>query len=158
MLALETLANRVAKLGERFQSKRFGKLVVKGNRARRFDLLRRHRKHCVSTGERFDAIILGKFYLHGAAFPGFDADELILETGNELGRAKHKGDVIARTAFEWRAVNAALERNRDAIAQRCRRIGAIVEGAALLGDRLQSLIDFGILDRSFKPHELDGFE
>ncbi len=40
----------------------------------------------------------------------------------------------------------------------CRRIGAVVERTALLGDRLQGLIEFGILDWSREPLELDGLE
>ena len=45
-----------------------------------------------------------------------DADELLLEAGNEGVRADHDGDILAGAALERHAVDRAGERDRDLVA------------------------------------------
>ena len=158
MLPFDTFAHRVAKLCQRFQPERLGKIVVDSDRAWRFDLLHRDGENRLFARECGHTIILGKFDIHGAALAGFNSEQLLLKARNELTRADLQRHVIARTAVKRRALDRALKGKRDAVALPRRRIAAVVERTALLGDRLQGLTDLGILDWSREPLELDGLE
>src|SRR3974390_3867282 len=63
-------------------------------------------------------IVRREGHLDGARLAGADADELLLEPRNEGLRAEQDGRVVALTAFEPLAVDAALVRNYETVAIR----------------------------------------
>ena len=79
--------------------------------------------------------------------PDGDADQLFLETGNELAGADHDLDALAGAAVERHAVDAALEVDGDAIAGfGLGALGLRGVAAVLVGDALDRLIDIGVGD------------
>ena len=66
-------------------------------------------------------------HLHRAGLARGDADELILEAGNEGVRADHDADIAAGAAFERLAVDLAGEVDHDAVA--VLGLGALALGA-----------------------------
>src|SRR5665213_2057362 len=96
------------------------------------------------SGERLAAVVLGERGLHDAGFARRDADQLFLETGNELAGADHDLNALASAAVERRAVDAALEVDGDPVAAlRLGAFGLADIAAVLVGDALDRLVDIG---------------
>ncbi len=60
-------------------------------------------------------VVLRERHLQGAGFAGADADQLILEAGNECVRSDQHGDIVAGAALERLAVDRAGKGDDDAI-------------------------------------------
>ena len=163
MFALQAVLDAVAQLGQRLQSERLGEVVIDRDRARRLHRARRHGESGVLAGQRRRRIGVGEFDIEGPAFAGLDAGEVVLEAGDELGRAEHDRHAFGGATLERLAVLGALERHRDPIALFgrfglvCRfRLGD--ERPVGVGDPLQRLVDFGIGHLGGEPLQLDGLE
>src|SRR3974390_3726369 len=92
-------------------------------------------------------IVRREGHLDGARLAGADADELLLEPRNEGLRAEQDGRVVALTAFEPLAVDAALVRNYETVA--IRRLLALAlrrVRLVLIGDARERLLDFLVAD------------
>ena len=61
-------------------------------------------------------IVLGEGHGHGFFFAFFDANQLILETGDKAVRAQNQRVIFGRAAFEGFAVNLADEIHHDLVA------------------------------------------
>ena len=157
MFALQAVLDAVAQLLKRFQPERLGEVVVDRDRAGRLHRARRHGERGVLAGQRRRRIGVGEFDIEGAAFAGLDADEVILEAGNELGRAEHDRHAFGGTTLERLAILGALERHRDPIAL-FGRFGLGDKWPVGVGDPLQRLVNFGIGHFGSEPLQLDGLE
>ena len=102
----QPLARGFLQLVERFQTERLGELVVDLGLLRRFDQGCRGFELGGLAGELFAGIILRERDLQRAGLAGADADQLLLEAGNELAGADHDLDALAGAAVERRAVDA----------------------------------------------------
>ncbi len=97
------------------------------------------------AGKFFAGVILRERNLQGAGFARGDADQLLLEAGNKGIGADRDLDAFAGAAVERRAVDGALEGNRDPIPGL--GLGALALcgiGAVLVGDPLDGIIDIGV--------------
>ena len=94
-----------------------------------------------------------------AAFARRDADELVLEAGNERPRADGDRHVVAGAAFERHAVDRADERDRHPVAAlRRASLGLCRIGPVLRGDLPQRVVDLLIGHRRGDPLERDRLE
>ncbi|OIQ69817.1 hypothetical protein GALL_485780 [mine drainage metagenome] len=141
----QPLARRFLQLVERFQAERLGKLVIDDGFLRRFDQGRR----CLELGRLASqfrvAVIRREGDFQGAGFARGDADQLLLEAGNErVGTDRHL-NIFGRATIERRAIEGALEGDRDAVPGF--GLGALAlcgEAAVLLGDALDGIVDLGV--------------
>ncbi len=151
--------DRVAQLGERFQSERFGEIIVSGHGAGRFDRLGGDDEFGVLAGEVLLHVVRRKRHFQRAGFAPGDADKLILEARNECIRSDQDDSIVAGAAFEWLAVDGAGKGNRYAVilgglfALCARRVRLV-----LIGDASNALVDFGIGDIRGKLGQLDAFK
>ena len=103
--------------------------------------------------------MLGELDLEHAGLAGADADELLLEAGNEgVGADQHR-HVVAAAAVEKLAVDLAGKLDGDAVAVfRLGALGLGRIGLVLVGDALQRLVDLGLGDLGGRAGELDILE
>ena len=97
------------------------------------------------AGELFAGVILRERDLQIAGFARADADQLLLETRNELAGADHDLDALAGAAVERHAIDGALEVDGDAIA--VLGLGAVALGrigTVLVGNALDGVIDIAV--------------
>ena len=159
MLARDAVLDRVAQLGERLQTERFGELVVDRHRAGRLDRLGGDDEFGVLAGEIGFLIVRRERHLQRARLAGRDADHLVLEAGNEGIRADQHDGILARTAFERLAVDGAGKGDDDAIV-----LGSLLAfalraiGLVLLADARERLVHLGLGHLAGQPGQLDGLE
>ncbi len=140
----QALARGFLQLVERFEAERLGEFVVDRGLAGRFDQGRRGFELGGLAGELFAGVVLRERDLQGAGFARADADQLLLETRNELAGADHDLDALAGAAVERHAVDGALEADGDAVA--VLGLGALALrgiGTVLVGDALDGFVDIG---------------
>ena len=115
------------------------------------NLLNRAVEDSILARKVVNAIILRKGHLHIERLADLGADQLVLETGNELVGAKLQPDACARTTLKGDIVNLALEIDDNNIAL-CSRTGCF-NGfglTVLLNDTRDRVINLGI-----RRHDLD---
>jgi hypothetical protein len=159
VVASQAFLDRVAQLRQRLQSERLGELFINGNGLRRLDRFRGDLEFRRLAGERLGRIGLGEGHVDLARLAGRHAHQLLLETRDELLGADRHRDVVAGTAREYFAVDAADEVDDHAVAVfdlgalAFRRIRLV-----LIGDLLQRLVYLGVADLRDEPLELDRAE
>src|SRR6185312_234954 len=159
VVAADLVAHRLAQLVERFKAERLGEVVVDGDGAGGLDRLRRDRELGVLSGERLDLIVRREGHLEGAVLAGGDADELILEAGDESVRADQHRGVVAGAALEGLAVDGAGIGDDDTVALlRLAAFGTRRERLVLFGDAVQALVDLGVGDVGDRLLDLDVLE
>src|SRR5207244_10441842 len=97
--------------------------------------------------QRLAGIILRERDIEIAGFAAADPDQLLFETWNEGSGADHNLNVLTGAAIEWRAVDGALEGDRDPVAG----LGLCPlapgdEGPILVGNALDGFINIGLGD------------
>ena len=103
------------------------------------------------AGQMLGAVLFRERHVDGFCVTGFDADELVLETGNELAGAQNKLETFCRTALERLAIDLADEIDGELIFV----LGLALHiriGAVGRRDLLQAFIDHRIVhvdDRAF---------
>ena len=138
---------RVFELREVVGAVALGEFVVDGERLGRGDRLDRHVELRLAAGELARRVGLGEGRLDLALLAGGDAEQLLLEAGDEGVAADHHLDVLARAALERFAVNRADEVDGDAVELlRLAAFRPIGVDAAVLSDPLQPVLDLAVLD------------
>ena len=99
--------HRFAQLRDRFQSERFGEIIVSGHAARRLDRLCTDDEFGGFAGEVLLHVVRRESHFQRSGFVTGDADKLILEARNEGIRSDQDDSIVAGAAFEWLAVDRA---------------------------------------------------
>ena len=129
-------------MASEFKTERLGELVVHRDRARRLDRLGDDVELGLLAGEVLGRIALRERDLDVAALALGDADQLVLEAGDEGVRADQHRDVAAAAAFERAAVDLAGEVDDHAVAGLgLGALGLGRERLVLVGDALDRLVD-----------------
>ena len=101
---------------EALEAEALGEFVVDGERLAAGDRLHRHVEIGRLAGERAERVILGEGRVDDALVARRDADELVLEAGDERSGAEDDLDVLALAALERIAVDRAVEIDGDPVA------------------------------------------
>ncbi len=129
-------------LSSEFYPERGRERIVDRDRAGALHGLGGDRERRRLSGQLLGGVVRRERDIHRAALAGGDADELVLEPGNEGVRADGDGNVLAGPAFERHAVDRPRERDRHAVAAlggAALGLGGI--GPVLVGDLLQGVVD-----------------
>ncbi len=142
---------------EALHAEGLGELVIDGEGAGRLDRLRGDLEGGILAGEVGRRIVRREGDIDGLGLALGDADELILEAGNEAVGAEHHLDVLGAAALEGLAFQRADEGHGDAVAglggAGLRRIGPV--GVGDPGDRL---VDLGVGHREHRLLQGDRLE
>ena len=159
MLARDALLHRALKFIEELKPKRLCEFVVDGDWLRRLDRFQRYVEFRLLAGEIGGRICGGERDLHLPVLAHRHANELVLETRDELAGADIDAHVATGAALERGAVDLAGEVDHGAIA--LLNLGALAFRRirlVLLGDVFQRLVDLGIGDLGREALERDGLE
>ena len=141
-LLAHALLDRVLELGQVLEAHLLGEVFVDGGLLRRFHLGHLDREGSRLAGQLGHAIGLGEGHPHSALVAGLGADELLLETGDELVRSELQRHVIRRAALERRVVDGAHEADGQLVAI-CGLAVLFLEVLGLGGEAVQRLVRSG---------------
>src|SRR5216684_2392580 len=141
----QPLARGLLQFFKGFKTERLGEFVVDLGVLRRFDQGSGGFEFGRLAGEFLAGVVLRKRNFQVAGFARCDADQLLFKARNELPGADRHLDVLAGAAVERRAVDGALEGDRDPVA--ALGLGAVALGGKrtiLVGDALDGLVNLGV--------------
>ena len=137
---LELALDQAGQLLEAFEAERLGEIVVELGLARLLHLADDDVEGRGLACEILGTVIFGEGHVDHGFVIGLQADELVLETGDELARTDDHGHAFALAAFERHAIDLAFEVDDDLVAF----LGLVALGRGVIallavGDALQRL-------------------
>ena len=161
--AVEFLLLLVAKdaleLFQVLQAQGLREIVVELGLARDLHALDRHGEDCRGALQLFGRIVVGESHVDLALVADLGADQLLLESRDQLARAQLDLHVAAGAAFERRSVDAAGEVHDDQVAggggMALLGVGPVLVGA---GETLKLLVDGAVVAFDRQPLELQAVD